>query len=126
MKKVVLDAYESFNMMYSFKLEKEEDEDRYFLFDDFALHTISTGKNKKIYIKTSEEESQNIIRFVDKEKGLTSFYSMISTIKGATTYFLNCCAMLARNYLNYHNDIAIKNKQELMEIDQAYLVFLIV
>ena len=119
MKKVVLDAYESFNMMYSFKLEKEEDEDRYFLFDDFALHTISTGKNKKIYIKTSEEESQNIIRFVDKEKGLTSFYSMISTIKGATTYFLNCCAMLARNYLNYHNDIAIKNKQELMEIDQA-------
>jgi hypothetical protein len=27
--------------------------------------------------------------------------------------------MLARNYLNYHNEIAIKNKQELMEIDQA-------
>ena len=119
MKKVVLDAYDSFNMMYSFKLEKEEEENRYFLFDDFALHTISTGTNKKIYIKTSEEDSQNIIKFVDKENGLTSFYSMISTIKGATTYFLNCCAMLARNYLNYHNAIALKNKQELMEIDQA-------
>ena len=119
MKKVVTDAFESFNLMYSFKLDKQEDEDRYFLFDDFTLHTISTGKNKKIYVKTSEEESQNIIKFEDKDKDLTSFYSMISTIKGATTYFLNCCAMLARNYLNYHNDLAIKNKQELMEIDQA-------
>ena len=119
MKKVVLDAYDNFNLMYSFKLEKEEDGDRYFLFDDFSLHTISTGKNKKIYVKSSEEVSQNIIKFSDNDNDLTSFYSIISTIKGATTYFLNCCAMLARNYLNYHNEIAIKNKQELMEIDQA-------
>ncbi len=119
MKKVVLDAYDNFNLMYSFKLEKEEDGDRYFLFDDFTLHTISTGKNKKIYVKSSEEVSQNIIKFTDKDNDLISFYSVISTIKGATTYFLNCCAMLARNYLNYHNQIAIKNKQELMEIDQA-------
>ena len=119
MKKVVLDAYDNFNLMYSFKLEKEEDGDRYFLFDDFSLHTISTGKNKIIYVKSSEEASQNIIKFSDKDNDLTSFYSIISTIKGATTYFLNCCAMLARNYLNYHNEIAIKNKQELMEIDQA-------
>lgn len=119
MKKVVLDAYDNFNLMYSFKLEKEEDGNRYFLFDDFSLHTISTGKNKKIYVKSSEEASQNIIKFSDKDNDLTSFYSIISTIKGATTYFLNCCAMLARNYLNYHNEIAIKNKQELMEIDQA-------
>lgn len=119
MKKVVIDAYDSFNLMYSFKLEKEEDGDRYFLFDDFSLHTISTGKNKKIYVNSSVEDSQNIIKFSDKDRDLTSFYAIISTIKGATTYFINCCAMLARNYLNYHNEIAIKSQQELMEIDQA-------
>lgn len=119
MKKVILDAYDHFNLMYSFKLEKEEDSERYFLFDDFSLHTISSSKNKKIYVNSSVEASQNIIKFSDKETDLTSFYSIISTIKGATTYFINCCAMLARNYLNFHNEIAKKNQQELMEIDQA-------
>ena len=43
-------------------------------------------RNKKIYVKSSEEVSQNIIKFTDKDNDLTSFYSIISTIKGATTY----------------------------------------
>lgn len=46
-----------FNLNYLFKLATQEDNDRYFLFDDYQLHTITNSKTEK-----------NIILKVDKKK----------------------------------------------------------
>ncbi len=40
-------------------------------------------------------------------------------MKGALNYFIRCCAMLSRNYLNYYNEQAKKNHRDIMEIEQA-------
>lgn len=116
MKKVILETQEEYNLDYRFKLESSEERDKCFLFDDFSLHTISTSdKNKRISINTDDKTNHIIISFVTKEEsGL--FNRLMQRLKGAINYFIKCCAMISRDYLNDYND---KHKDEKMNIEQA-------
>ncbi len=121
MKSRVLEVEKQFNLDYPFKLEKADKADRCFLFDDYQLHTISSlDDGKKIDVKTDTEKNQNIISFIDQTlKNDGTFYQAIYRMKGALNYFINCCAMLAQNYLKIYNENAKKNNDDLMIMEQA-------
>lgn len=119
MRAAMLDVEEQYHLNYLFKLSEASDNDRYFLFDDYQLHTIASTENGgNIRCKNDQELNQNIITINSKtDDGY--FYRAIYAMKGALKYFLNCCSMLSRNYMNNKNQQAIENHKDLMEIDQA-------
>ena len=121
MKEKILDIEKQYCLNYLFKLDSANDSDRYFLFDDYKLHTISsTKKGGKITFRTDKQKNQNIISLSDEkqdDKGL--FYRAIYGMKGALNYFINCCAMMSRNYLNHYNEKAREKGLDQMEIEQA-------
>ncbi len=116
MKKVIFETQEENNLDYRFKLESNEERDKCFLFDDFSLHTISTSdKNKRISIHTDNRTNHITISFVAKDE-TGNFNRLMQQLKGAINYFIKCCAMISRDYLNDYND---KHKDEKMNIEQA-------
>lgn len=119
MSNVMLKIEKEYNLDYIFKLEDSDNKDRYFLFDDYQIHTI-TGNDKDNYIcvKNDSKKNQNTI-LVGQKSDDGYFYRAIYGMKGALNYFIRCCAMLSRNYLNHHNEIAVANHGDLMEIEQA-------
>lgn len=116
MKKVIFETQEEHNLDYRFKLESNEERDKCFLFDDFSLHTISTSdKNKRISIHTDNKTNHITISFVANDE-TGNFNRLMQQLKGAINYFIKCCAMISRDYLNDYND---KHKDEKMNIEQA-------
>ena len=121
MKQRILEVERDYELNYIFKLDSKDDADRYFLFDDYQLHTITSSKDAgKITFKTDKNKKHNIIKIIDKDaKDDGRFYRSIYAMKGALNYFLNCCAMLSKNYMNNFNKHATEQKQDKMEIEQA-------
>ena len=108
-----------FNLNYLFKLATQEDNDRYFLFDDYQLHTITNSKTEKnIILKVDKKKKQNTIT-ISEDSDNGNFYRTIYAIKNAINMFISCCATMARNYMKHYNDIAKKDGRDMMEIDQA-------
>lgn len=119
MKKIMLDIEEEYNLDYIFKLESTPRNDRYFLFDDYQIHTIASGNNEShISVKTDEKKNQNMIS-IGKENDDGYFYRAIYGMKGALNYFIRCCSILSKNYLNHRNEIAKISHEDQMEIEQA-------
>ncbi len=121
MKERILEVEKDYDLNYIFKLESKNDSNRYFLFDDYQLHTITSSKDAgKITFKTDKKKNHNIISIIDKDvKDDGRFYRSIYAMKGALNYFLNCCAMLSKNYMNNFNKHPIEDKKDKMEIEQA-------
>ncbi len=121
MKAKILQVEEEYHLNYVFKLDSSGDDSRYFLFDDYQLHTITSNKkNGKITCRIDKKKNQNVISLVDdKHDDKGQFYRSIYGMKGALNYFINCCAMISRNYLNYYNERAVRENKEIMEIEQA-------
>ncbi len=119
MKKIMLDIEEEYNLDYIFKLESTLRNDRYFLFDDYQIHTITLGNNEShVSVKIDKKKNQNMIS-IGKKKDDGYFYRAIYGMKGALNYFIRCCSILSRNYLNRRNEIAKINHEDQMEIEQA-------
>lgn len=116
MKKVILNTQEEYNLDHRLKLETNEDRNKCFLFDDFSLHTISTSdKNKQISIHSDSKTNNIFISFVEKNED-GQFNRLMQSLKGAINYFIKCCAMISRDYLNEYND---KHSEEKMNAEQA-------
>ena len=118
MKNVILEVEREHKLNYLYKLETDKASDRCFLFDDYKLHTIASSGNKRIKVSNDIKKRQNTITIVEGDDD-GQFYRAIYDMKGALNYFLNCCAMLARNYLKHYNESAKSSNSDLMEIDQA-------
>ncbi len=119
MKTVMLEIENRFNLNYIFKLYSEDTNDRYFLFDDYQIHTISSDdKGNFVNVKNCKDRNQNVITFKNKnDEGL--FYSTIYAIKNGINRFIYSSAILARNYMHKKNEDAKKNNGDRMEIEQA-------
>lgn len=119
MKKYFADVEEKYFLNYLFKLDTQEENDRYFLFDDYQLHTITNSKaDKNIILEVNKKKKQNTIS-ISKDSDDGRFYRTIYSIKNAVNVFINCCAIMAKIYMNHYNDEAGKSNRDLMEIDQA-------
>lgn len=119
MKKYFSDIEEKYNLNYLFKLDAQDDNDRYFLFDDYQLHTITNSKtDKNIILKTNSNKRQNTIS-ISKDSDDGRFYRTIYSIKNAINVFIGCCAKMAQVYMNHYNDEARVSHRDMMEIDQA-------
>lgn len=119
MKEVMLKTEEQYDLNYIFKLDSVDNSDRYFLFDDYQIHTISSGeKGNFVNVKNDKTRNQNVITF-DEKNDNGSFYRAIYAIKNAINYFIHCCAMMSRNYMNKKNEEAAKKGDDFMEVEQA-------
>lgn len=119
MKKYFSDVENKYNLNYLFKLDSQDDNDRYFLFDDYQLHTITNSKtDKKIILKTNSSKKQNTIS-ISKGDDNGKFYRTIYSIKNAINVFIGCSAKMAQIYMNYYNNEARNSHKDIMEIDQA-------
>lgn len=119
MKKYFSDVEEKHNLTYLFKLDSQEDNDRYFLFDDYQLHTITnSGADKYIILKQDKDKKQNTITISSKSDD-GKFYRAIYAVKNALNVFIGCCARMAQIYMNHYNDEARENGNDMMEIEQA-------
>lgn len=108
-----------YKLNYLFKLDSNEDTDRYFLFDDYQLHTVTNSKSEKnIILTVNKKKKQNTISISDKSDG-GLFYRTVYSIKNAINVFIMCCAKMAQVYMNHYNDEARKNHDDMMEIEQA-------
>lgn len=119
MKEMMLKTEQQYDLNYIFKLDSIDDSERYFLFDDYQIHTISaTEKGSFVNVRNDKERNQNVITF-DEKNDNGSFYRAIYAIKNAINYFIRCCAMMSRNYMNKKNEDAAKNGSDFMEVEQA-------
>lgn len=119
MKEVMLKTEQQYDLNYIFKLDSVDNSDRYFLFDDYQIHTISaTEKGSFVNVKNDKGRNQNVITFDDRNDN-GSFYRAIYAIKNAINYFIRCCAMMSRNYMNKKNEEAAKKGEDFMEVEQA-------
>ena len=119
MKEYFLEAEEKYNLNYLFKLDSQEDTDRYFMFDDYQLHTVTNSKSdKKITLTVNKKKRQNTIS-ISKDSDEGRFYRTIYAIKNAINIFIDCCAKMARVYMNHYNDEAKVSGVDMMEIEQA-------
>lgn len=110
---------EKYRLNYLFKLATQEENDRYFLFDDYQLHTITNSKaGKNIVLEVDKRKKQNIIS-ISETSDDGKFYRTIYSIKNAINMFISCCAKMAKVYMNHYNDEAHKSNRDMMEIDQA-------
>ena len=114
-----LDVEKKYNLNYLFKLDSKDATDRYFLFDDYQLHTKTKAKTEKnIILKEDKKKRQNTITISDEnDEGL--FYRTIYSIKNAISLFINCSSVIAKNYMQHYNDQARANNSDMMEIEQA-------
>lgn len=118
MKKHFAEVEERYNLNYLFKLDSNDD-DRYFLFDDYQLHTITNSQtDKNIILKIDSRKKQNTIS-VSEQSDDGKFYRTIYSIKNAINVFIECCAKMAQTYMVHYNDEARKTRRDMMEIDQA-------
>lgn len=119
MKEYFAKTEENYRLNYLFKLATQEETDRYFLFDDYQLHTITNSKSgKNIVLEVDKRKQQNIISISNKSDD-GRFYRTIYSIKNAINMFVSCCAKMAKIYMNHYNDEARKDNRDMMEIDQA-------
>ena len=118
MKEHFAEVEEKYNLNYLFKLDSNDD-DRYFLFDDYQLHTITNSQtDKNIILKIDSRKKQNTIS-VSEQSDDGKFYRTIYSIKNAINVFIECCAKMAQTYMVHYNDEARKTRRDMMEIDQA-------
>ena len=119
MKKHFLEVEKRYNLNYLFKLDAPDENDRYFLFDDYQLHTITNSKTEKnIILREDKQKKQNTITISSKSDN-GQFYRIIYSIKNALNVFISCCAKMAQIYMKHYNDEAKKNHRDMMEIEQA-------
>ena len=119
MKKYFFDVEKRYNLNYLFKLDSQDDNDRYFLFDDYQLHTVTNSKaDKHIILKQDKEKKQNTIT-ISKNSDDGKFYRTIYAVKNALNVFISCCATMAQIYMNHYNDEAKDSHRDMMEIEQA-------
>jgi hypothetical protein len=119
MKEYFAKTEEKYRLNYLFKLATQEENDRYFLFDDYQLHTITNSKaGKNIVLEVDKRKKQNIIS-ISETSDDGKFYRTIYSIKNAINMFISCCAKMAKVYMNHYNDEARKSNRDMMEIDQA-------
>lgn len=122
-KKVFAETSSKYNLDRMFKFEGKIEEDQSFLFDDFALMTISKGdKDKAVEVGEDEEKTLNTLSVRPSENvrgGGGSFYPVINSINGAITFFVNGITLIARNYMEWRNAIITDPTQDRMQMDSA-------
>ncbi len=121
LQKVFLETDDKYNLAYMFKLDNPTSNERCFLFDDYKVHTITSAKDKEAHIvfENSKEKEQNIIKISNEATKETMFNSLLFSIKGAISYFVQYCATVARNYKDYYDERAKETGKEKMEIEQS-------
>ena len=119
MKNYIIETEKKYNLNFLFKLETQDESERYFLFDDYQLHTITNSKTENhIILKDDHKKRQNTISISEKgDDG--KFYRTIYAIKNAINIFIGCCGQMAQKYMNRYNDKAKEKHQDMMEIEQA-------
>ncbi len=118
MSKKFLEIEKQYNLDYVFKLESQEDIERFFLFDDYKIHTIGGNNNENsISSINDQKKKQNTLKVGSKEN--EKFYQTIYGMKYAVNSFIFCCAIMASEYLNNYNKGARMGNKDIMEIEQA-------
>ncbi len=119
MKNYFVEVEKNYNLNYLFKLDSQQDNDRYFLFDDYQLHTITNSKTEKnIILDVNKKKRQNTIS-ISEDNDNGRFYRTIYSIKNAVNLFIDCCVKMARIYMKHYNDEARKSNRDMMEVDQS-------
>ena len=119
MKAHFLDVEKRLNLNYLFKLDNKGEVDRYFLFDDYQLHTITNAKTEKnIILKEDKNKRQNTIS-ISNENDDGLFYRTMYAIKNSINLFIGCTSIMAKNYLAHYNAEAKVSNSDMMEIEQA-------
>lgn len=118
MSKRFLGICKQYNLDYLFKLESHDNKERYFLFDDYKIHTIGgNDKENSISSINDKNKKQNTLKI--GPKGNEIFYQTIYGMKYAVNSFIYCCSTMASEYLNAYNRKAVKENNDKIEIDQA-------
>lgn len=119
MKKHFLEVEQKYNLNYLFKLESPDESGRYFLFDDYQLHTVTNAcTEKNIVLEEDKRRKQNTIKILEKSDD-GKFFRTIYALKNAINVFVSCCSRMAEIYLKNFNDSARASKKDMMEIEQA-------
>lgn len=119
LKQRFLEVEKEYNLNYVFKLESRDDGERYFIFDDYQLHTVTNAnKDSHIVINADVKKKQNTIAISTKSDG-GRFYRTIYAIKNAINSFIRSSAVMAKNYLRHYNEEAQKTNRDMMELEQA-------
>lgn len=99
---VVQETYDNYSMQYSFRTDNGQNEDngRNFIFNDLQFHSVLSGDNSFVQIKTDERAKQNWLKFVKRRptEQDSGILGLLSSVKGCITYFQNGCRNLAYNY----------------------------
>ena len=122
MKDIFSEAYEKYNMEYSFKSKSSLNDGtgRNFLFNDLQYHTVFASQNTFVEIEPDHEEMQNWLVFKkeapsNKEEGILS---LLSQIRGCISFFQNFCRNISYNYKNRIDEI-IETEEDRISLDNA-------
>lgn len=100
-KDMAKDIIAEYHLNYLHKLKDEYRDDVSFLFQDYKLHTIVNGENKRIVIDTDGAQSVNwlgVDQFKEDDDG-QSIYQLIGEITRFLNYFQTGIGFIADNYL---------------------------
>lgn len=100
--RVIQKTYDDYYMQYSFRTDNGQNEDngRNFIFNDLQFHSVLSGDNSFVQIKTDKKAKQNWLKFIKKRptEHDSGILGLLSSVKGCVTYFQNGCRNLAYNY----------------------------
>lgn len=99
-KDMAQDIINEHHLNYLHKLKTEYQDDVSFLFQDYKMHTIVNGENKRIVIDTDGARSVNWFGFEQIEDDDTgkSFYKLIGDITKFLSFFQTGIGFIADNY----------------------------
>lgn len=122
MKEIFSEAYDKYNMEYSFKSKSSLNNGagRNFLFNDLQYHTVFASQNTFVEIEADHEEMQNWLVFKkeapsNKEEGILA---LLSQIRGCISFFQNFCRNISYNYKNRMDEIT-ETEEDRISLDNA-------
>ncbi len=122
MKEIFSEAYNKYNMEYSFKSKSSLNNGtgRNFLFNDLQYHTVFASQNTFVEIEPDHKEMQNWLVFkkeapLNKEEGILA---LLSQIRGCISFFQNFCRNISYNYKNRLDEL-IESEEDRISLDNA-------
>lgn len=122
MKDIFSEAYDKYNMEYSFKSKTSLNNGagRNFLFNDLQYHTVFASQNTFVEIEPDHEEMQNWLVFkkeapLNKEEGILA---LLSQIRGCISFFQNFCRNISYNYKNRLDEL-VESEEDRISLDNA-------
>lgn len=122
MKDIFSEAYDKYNMEYSFKSKSSLNNSagRNFLFNDLQYHTVFAAQNTFVEIEADHEEMQNWLVFKKEAPSNTEegILALLSHIRGCISFFQNFCRNVSYNYKNRLDEL-IESEEDRISLDNA-------